>query len=275
MNSFKATVVIPAFKDIEALNTILHGLERQTERNFEVIVSEDDDSSEMAEYVRARKCGIFSVVHLAQPDVGYRKSRAVNRAVATSRSDYIIFIDGDCIPHKTFIFEHLRESARGVVLAGRRAKLGPRASRVLRKYPKLIAVLDNPFSFGLIGAILHFDGLSCFEAGFRSKLMQKLLGRPTGIVGCNFSCFKSDYLRINGFNEALPGCGGDDDDLDWRFRAAGIDIKNVKFVAIVYHLFHDVRRGGVDTNLQMIKETQKKGKWFCDRGVNQYLSSIR
>jgi hypothetical protein len=52
-----------------------------------------------------------SLSHVWQPDDGFRKARALNRAVVRSSCAHLIFSDGDCIPSRTFVQEH-REASR-------------------------------------------------------------------------------------------------------------------------------------------------------------------
>ena len=40
-------------------------------------------------------------------DKGFRKSKILNHAISKCKSDYIVFLDGDCLPHKHFIRDHL------------------------------------------------------------------------------------------------------------------------------------------------------------------------
>jgi hypothetical protein len=63
MNSSQpeASVIIAIYKDTEALDCVLVGLSKQTEKNFEVIVTEDGND--------------------------FRNTPAVNRAIAPARSD--------------------------------------------------------------------------------------------------------------------------------------------------------------------------------------------
>ncbi len=109
---YKATVIISIYRDVDALKLILQALETQTESNFEIIVSEDGESEAVASYIDP----ITSenrFQHITQQDIGFRKNRALNRAILAARSDILIFIDGDCIPHPGFIEAHLRSTSLG------------------------------------------------------------------------------------------------------------------------------------------------------------------
>jgi hypothetical protein len=63
-------------------------------------------------------------------------------------------------------------------------------------------------------------------------------GRHYGILGANFSLYRGDYYRINGYDERIIGRGLEDDNLANRFRVAGLRIRTMSRRAIQYHLFH-------------------------------------
>lgn len=62
-----------------------------------------------------------------------------------------------------------------------------------------------------------------------------------GILGCNFSAWKSDLLAINGFNAEFTGAGWEDTDIDFRLRLVNVKIKILRYVAVEYHVEHPVR----------------------------------
>jgi hypothetical protein len=67
----------------------------------------------------------FQVHHVWQPSRGYRKSEAVNRAILKSRSDYLIFSDGDCLAPRSFVEEHLKASRPRTYIVGGHIQLTP------------------------------------------------------------------------------------------------------------------------------------------------------
>jgi glycosyltransferase involved in cell wall biosynthesis len=131
MNSAQpeASVIIAIYKDTEALDCVLVGLSKQTEKNFEVIVTEDDNDPAVAAYIETSLPGGLQLRHLSQQDNGFRKTRAVNRAIGSARSKYLIFIDGDCIPHSRFVEMHLHYAEATRICTARRVYLGPKESK--------------------------------------------------------------------------------------------------------------------------------------------------
>ena len=97
MNLPKCSFIISVYKDTESLELILESLARQTIKPDEVIISEDGNSTEMAQYfISAKeKFSNLDLVHLSQEDIGWRKNIALNRAIMASKYEYLIFIDGE------------------------------------------------------------------------------------------------------------------------------------------------------------------------------------
>ena len=51
----KVSVIVPTYKDTQALELILDALKLQTYKDFEVIVAEDDDSDEVKVFLEKYK----------------------------------------------------------------------------------------------------------------------------------------------------------------------------------------------------------------------------
>ena len=116
------------------MDLILESLSKQTVVPDEVIVSEDGDSKGMSEYVCAVKnrYSNLNIIHSSQEDSGWRKNRALNRAVIASKCEYLIFIDGDCVPYDNFVEWHVKLAKKNSVLCGRRSEPGESISNKIR-----------------------------------------------------------------------------------------------------------------------------------------------
>ncbi len=274
MPDYKASIIIAIYKDIEALHCILLGLARQTEKQFEVIVTEDDSDPRVANYIENDAPNSLDITHLHQEDIGFRKTRSVNQAISHSKADYLIFLDGDCIPHARFVEMHLLHAEQARICAARRVYLGPRESAKIRQAPQTAWELENRLKLFLRAIPLHLDGIRDYEIGFAGNFLHNLAkNRQVGIVGCNFSCYKEDIKKINGYNEDLPGIGGEDDDLEWRFNGVGVFTKNIKFQAVTYHLYHPSRRQDATLNMSISRANKKKNEFYCPNGINKETAS--
>lgn len=68
-------------------------------------------------------------------------------------------------------------------------------------------------------------------------------------------------LKINGYNEDLPGAGGEDDDLEWRFNEMGIVTRNIKFITPNYHLYHPDQSHNTEL-VQAVSRENKNNKQY-------------
>lgn len=267
----KVSLIISVYKNTSFLGTVLDALRFQTVMPDEVIISEDGDSREMRDFLRNYPLPNSRLVHLTQPDVGWRKNRALNRAIVAASHDYLIFIDGDCVLHTRFVQRHRELAQPDRILAGKRVKLGPRFSRELQQIP--IAT----FQRGLLWRIpqLLRDGAKFVEEliyipsnVFTKSIIQRL--GISAIKGCNFSCYKQALEAINGFDEdyILPAVG-EDYDLVWRFEGLGYRIASVKHFAIQYHLYHPESWVSQAENLALLRGKQAKHLYRCLHGIQE------
>ncbi len=271
--NYAASLIISVYKDAVNLHAILHALQWQTRQDFEIIISEDGRSHEISQLLIEENNYISKLAHLTQDDNGFRKNIALNRAIAHSKAEHLIFIDGDCIPHHDFIRQHLNQVVSGVVCAGRRVELGPKFSRRITENNDYIKKIENPLHYLLLAPTLHADGVKNYEVGLPSRLLHASYAhKSTRIVGCNFSCHKHDIFAINGFNEDYRAPGiGEDTDIEWRLRAQGVSIRNIKFLAPVYHLYHPLRWHPSGDNEAILTASRSANRVFCEQGINAHL----
>lgn len=267
------TIIISVYKDTEALGFILDSLEHQSVPADEIIVSEDGDSTEMATFIAAQKGRFPNLVHLTQPDDGWRKNIAMNNAIKAASNEYLIFIDGDCVPYSTFIQAHVEKSQKGVVLCGKRFELGPQFTDRVKRHELKLSDIEKHFLWYLPAMVRDNarhpeDGLYFSSNNLIIKLVHKRYVRH--ILGCNFSCYKEDFLKINGFDETyrLPA-EGEDVDPSWRFRGMGIELKSCRNNANIIHLYHPKRFSSVegDVNRAIMDEHRAQNAFFCKNGI--------
>ncbi|MCX6075024.1 MAG: glycosyltransferase [Campylobacterales bacterium] len=271
----QSTIIISVYKDTEALGFILDSLENQTLYPDEIIISEDGDSTEMATYLATQKNRFPNLIHLTQEDNGWRKNSAMNNAIKAASNEYLIFIDGDCIPYSTFIQGHIENAQKGIVLCGKRFELGPKFTDKVKRHELNIRNIEKKFLWYLPSMIQDNarhpeDGLIFKSNSFISRQIHKRYVRH--IIGCNWSCYKEDFLKINGFDETyrLPA-EGEDVDPSWRFRGAGIELKSCRNNANILHLYHPKRFSAVegDVNKAIMEKHRAQNAYFCKNGITK------
>lgn len=264
----KASVVISYYKNIPNLELILLALNKQSAQGaFEVIVSEDDDSKEAIDFLNKLRPSVsFPIIHLSQEDHGFQKCKALNKAIEACSADFIIFLDGDCIPHRELVREYINAKKENRVLYGRRVMLSEKISRELLSNKDLRIL--NFFNLVRSGCKRVEEGL------YLTFVPQSLKKKNSGLLlGCNMGISKSDLIAINGFDEdyIAPG-GGEDSDIEWRLRALGtISFYSMKFRSIVYHIHHQERftKTQESKNEAILSRKIQEGFFRCKNGLKK------
>jgi GT2 family glycosyltransferase len=273
--TIKTTVIISVYKNTAALNIVLKSLEKQSIKPHEVIISEDGESDEMENFTDNLDMDL-NIVHITQKDEGWRKNKALNNAIKTAHSAYLVFIDGDVVAHPRFIEGHLACSEKRRVCAGKRVELGPKYSQRLLEEKLTIQQLTKTFLFRAYA--IHKDGARHFEDGIyvlpRSWIYKNIIQKKVinYLIGCNFSCYKEDIETINGFNEDyIHPAIGEDVDINWRFRASGTEVISCRNVANVYHLWHKKGFGSSEgeINNKILKENFDINRFVCLNGLQK------
>ena len=259
---YKASLIVAVYKRVDFLELVFKSIEQQTFNDFELIIAEDDCSPEVKAFIDSKriKCSL-EIKHITQADEGFRKNRLLNKAIAASESEYLVFIDGDCILHKDFLKEHMQHAKPDTCLFGRRVMLDSDTS------DKLIASKD----FKLLSIFkLLFTKTRQLECAIHLPFL--ISRRKYGVRGCNFSVLKEKMLQINGFDEDFESpLYGEDTDIARRLKLLGVKLKCSKFQTIQYHMHHSVKGRGADWKISTALYAQKKqqGKFFCENGYTK------
>lgn len=259
-----SSLIATVYNRPEALELLLLSLMNQTVLPNEIIIADDGSSEAIKKMIVdfGRKLSI-PILHVWQEDIGNRKPTILNKAIAQSKYDYIIQIDGDIIMNKHFIEDHLTFLENGFYLFGSRVNT-------------LNQILENTFK----NKTLHFNFFSkgiqrrsrTIRIPFLMNFAKKVDKRSSKLRGCNMSFWKKDFININGYNENLVEAWREDSEMIERMHNNGIKGKRLKFAGIVYHLYHKSQsKNQIDINLAIEKETIEKKLKFTDKGINQYL----
>ena len=116
------SVIISHYNNVANLALLLDALSKQTVSDFEVIVSEDGRDPKTAAFLASHQFP-FPLQHTSQEDIGFRKNRIMNTSIQAAKGSFLIFIDGDCIPHKHFVKAYQKVKENNKICYGRRVML--------------------------------------------------------------------------------------------------------------------------------------------------------
>lgn len=231
-------LIVTTYNRPDALAAVLEGYCRQSDQNFELVVADDGSKEETANVVRqcARRAA-FHLTHVWHEDRGFRAAAIRNRAVASTRADYIVFTDGDCVPSNHFVRVHKQFAEPGYFLGANRVLLSAGlTNRVLCQQVSIHSwdVLDWVLSWSKRDVNRLLPLMELPDGPFRKWTPD----RWEGIKTCNLSAWREDLIRVNGLDESYEGWGLEDSDLVIRLLHAGVKHKSARFAATVFHLWH-------------------------------------
>lgn len=234
----KLSVIITTFNSEEWLKKVLVGYSLQTAQDFEVVIA-DDGSTDKTKQVIASFQGKFKfpIVHVWQEDNGFQKCKILNKAILQTNSEYLLFTDGDCIPRKDFVAQHLKYKEKGYFLSGGYFKLPMETST---KITVEDIQSENCFSISWLiknGVKKSFKLSKLTKFNLFALLMNWLTPTKKTFNGHNTSCFKADLLAVNGFNEIMQ-YGGLDREVGERLFNYGVLAKQIRYSAVCLHLDH-------------------------------------
>lgn len=234
--SVRASVILATYEQPRLLDLALTGYASQTARDFEIVIADDGSRDETREVIAAHaRRGRVSITHVWQPHDGFWKSRALNRAVLASAGAQLVFSDGDCVPARSFVAEHLRAARPNAFVVGGHHRLSEAETREVTPERVLAGALERAIPRAVRAELWWLHAKSLLSIALRRR------HRPR-IYGLNFSLDRASFERVNGFDQTYRNSARDDSDLRNRLLLARVRPVSLWHRARVVHLFHPPNR---------------------------------
>jgi len=250
------SVLLATYNWPQALKLCLESLNQQTDQNFEIIIADDGSKEDTKALIEAlRPASKVSITHLWQEDLGFRKTRILNQAIAAAKGNYLVFLDGDCIVQADFIAKHRELAQPGFLVTGSRVLLNEALTKSLLFWPHWDTkrFLTSLLSYRLSGGINKYLPIKIKLGDGSWRHYRKFVWRR--IKGCNMACWKADALAIQGFDESMTGWGHEDADFIFRLQQNGIIRKSGAWATEVFHLFHRIHdQSNAAENARRVRE---------------------
>ena len=265
MPALRLSLIISTYNRPDALAKVFAGVARQSRPPDEMLVSDDGSAEPTRALVAAfAKASPFPVRHVWHPDDGFRKTVILNQSVAEATGDYLVFVDGDCVPHRHYLADHAALAERGCWVQGRRCF-------VVEKHVAIFDIAHSPVLLWVLAGRITGVGKAL-------RLPFPIVRRDTaqrGIIGCNLAVWRDDLVAINGYDEEYTGWGiGEDSDMGTRLYHLGRRRKFVYAHAVVFHLNHpEPPKAHVAQSLARLAETIRSRKLRCARGLEAHRST--
>ena len=107
----KASIILSTYNRPQALLTVLEALKLQTIQDFEVCIADDGSTKDTQQIIE-----------------NFQQKSAL------SSGNYLLFLDGDCIPRPNWIHQHLTLSEKHAFVAGNRVLLDETLSHAIETH---------------------------------------------------------------------------------------------------------------------------------------------
>jgi glycosyltransferase involved in cell wall biosynthesis len=258
------SLIINTFNQPDYLDRVLRAVSQQCVLPDEVLLADDGSANETKTvFDRWRAERSFRCEHIWQEHQGFRRARILNQAIALARSDHLIFLDGDTIPHPRFIADHRLLAGESQFTQGHRALIERKAAIWfgLHEFAR-----DRSRAFRQ----LQLRGL---KHAYRWPWPLRRVRRDLrGVRGCNLAIWRSNLVRVNGYNEAFVGWGREDSELAVRLMNSGVRRLDVRGRALCYHLWHPpVSRDELVVNDELLAKAIREKSTRCELGLDRHL----
>lgn len=256
----RTELIVATYNNPRALALCLVSVARQDLSPDGICIADDGSGPETRAVIDG-----FSAAHPDLPlrhvwheDRGFEKNAILNKAIASSEADLLVFIDGDVVIHPSFVARHRALAEKGRHFAtGSLIRLDAQATAEVT--PEIIES-GEIFARGWLRAHRAIDRLGTWlkTMPFPLPAMQaldRMSPVQKALCGANASVFRTDALAVNGFDETLK-YGGEDKDFGIRLANAGITGRHLRYSAPLIHLDHP--RGYVDRDVQRAQKARNR-----------------
>lgn len=272
----RTELIISTYNNPAVLSLVLCAMLSQSHLPDCIAIADDGSGDETAN-IRAQYESRLPIRHVWHTDDGFRKNEILNKAIASSAADFLIFIDGDCIASPGFIARHVALAHKDRFTTGSVIRLSQRTSENLNKSDVSTGRIFDPIWLTANGELQSWSDK--LKAGVLMPNKSQILDRISPVKktwsGGNSSAFRAQLVRVNGFDETMR-YGGEDKELGARLINAGVKGQFLRYTAPLLHVYHTrgyVEKSIVQANRAKILETRKTARVWTETGINRHLKT--
>jgi len=269
------SVVLAVYERADALEAVLRGFAEQTPPLPQIVIADDGSGPAVADVADPWR-DTFDVVHVRQENEGFRKARMQNLAADAASGDYLLFLDGDCVPRTGFLDAVRRAARPGWFLTTKRLLLGEAFTR---------RILDGdvrPWRWSAAEWLVRAPrdvGRPGYLIPLRDRRRPWREGQPEFVPPFHaytmFGLRRDDFERVNGYEgRCTRSTDGEDQDLAIRLRRSGLRCGWPGPHATVLHLWHAVRADRSDRADRVFKQTESSDHVEAVLGLRELRAEL-
>lgn len=266
-------LIIATYNNPRSLILCLESVRAQTVLPQQVAFADDGSGDETRAIIDGFALPGVQIRHVWHEDAGFRKCEILNKAIASSTADYLIFIDGDVMIHPGFIARHLACAKPGRFMTGSLIRLDQAATDSVT--PEMVRA-GQVFNRGWLRANRAIDGLSTW---LKTKpfplpvmsLLDRLSPVRASLCGANASAFRDEILAVGGYDQRMV-YGAEDKELGARLANNGTRGAHLRYSAPLVHLDHArgyVTDEGRNRNRALLQATRQNRTTFTAFGITR------
>jgi glycosyltransferase involved in cell wall biosynthesis len=269
-------LIIATYNNPRSLGLCLESVRAQEVWPQSICFADDGSGPETKAVIDGFALPGVTIRHVWHSDSGFRKCEILNKAIASSTAEYLIFIDGDVMIHPGFLKRHLTMARPGRYMTGSLIRLDMQATEAVtagmvregrvfdrrwlrenRAVPGLRTWLKTkPFPLAVMAVL---DWLSPVRAS---------------LCGANASAYRAEIVAVGGYDERMK-YGAEDKELGQRLTNAGTRGAHLRYSAPLVHLDHS--RGyatpeGRRANREILTVTRRDRVTFTPFGIGRERS---
>ena len=210
------SVIVSTYNRPDALDLALSALGEQDYPTFEVIIADDGSNEATASLIREHLLGRHRLLrHVWQSDDGFRKAEIHNQAILKATGEYVVFLDGDCIPRVNWLSHHVNLAQKHRFVTGSKIKLSHDFTKevLAKRLPLHTSTLKDWVWMRGSKRTNHLLYFFPLPDGPWRHLRRRYYRR---LFGCNMAVWRKDLYTVGGFDERYRGWGSEDCDLAAR-----------------------------------------------------------
>jgi GT2 family glycosyltransferase len=270
----RLAIVVSTYESAEPLHAVLWGLAEQSDPGFVLVVADDGSGSDKKAVVdRWRSRFGERLLHVWQPDEGFRLARVLNLGALAVDADYFAFMHGESIPRRNFV-RAIRACIRpGWFVAGRRVDLS--AALTARVLEQRLPV----HRWGMLDWLrVRHEASPIAALTRRDRRRVGVTGVPefsphNRTYGYLLGVGRRDFERVDGYDVRFVGWGEEDVDIATRLRRIGLRCGHAGPDGTLVHLWHESEIPAERPNWYLLQETEQSDRVEAIGGLREVAAA--